>query len=377
MMTDQGKWQTLGPALLILTLVVMLFASHILPYTPFSEPTINESYTIELVAEDLGGPSCLEWVDENLLIVCDRDNGRLVALNFEFNTTDSEWNLSSSSTWLDGFFQPHGIHFAEGFIIVSDSGRLTRINHSGPDSMWMDEVQTNERWVLIEGVSVGNHQTNAINEMTNGTLIWHVGSTCNICDEEDERNAALLWVNANTGEHGVLASGVRNSYDGVWVEGIGYLFSDNGRDWDGKHPLEEVNLLINGADYGWPDDDPEHPIPAGTIGPVATWTPHSSLNGMDVRPVNSTFPGNEYTVYATVFGSWNAVIPVGHEIVQIDFKENSTNSQGWTGEVTSFATNLTTPLPIAFHPSGNYLFYGTFSGGGSLHIITANSDLSD
>ena len=376
-MTAQGKWPKLGPALLILTLVVMLFSSHILPYTQYSEPTINKNYTIELVAEDLGGPSCLKWADANVLIVCDRDDGRLVALNFEFDTTDSEWNLSSNSTWLDGFFQPHGIHFAEDFIIISDSGRLTRINHSGPDSMWMDEVQTNERWVLIEGVSVGNHQTNAINEMSNGTLIWHVGSTCNICIEEDERNAALLWVNASTGEHGVLASGVRNSYDGVWVEGIGYLFSDNGRDWEGKHPLEEVNLLINGEDYGWPDDDPEHPIPAGTVGPVATWTPHSSLNGMDVRPANSTFPGNEYTVYATVFGSWNAVIPVGHEIVQIDFKENSTNSQGWSGEVTSFATNLTTPLPIAFHPSGNYLFYGTFSSGGSLHIITANSDLSN
>jgi hypothetical protein len=82
-------------------------------------------------------------------------------------------------------------------------------------------------------------------------------------------------------------------------------------------------------------------------------------------------------VYATVFGSWNAIIPVGHEIVQINFKENSSNSQGWHGEVTNFASDLTTPLPIAFHPSGNYLFYGTFSGDGSIHVITTNSDLSD
>ena len=376
-MMEASKVRKLGPALLISTLIAMLLASHIFPYTQFSEPTIGDNYTIELVAEDLGGPSCLEWVNSSILLICDRDGGRLVSLEFNYNTTDWSWNVSQHSTWLDEFDRPHGIHIAEDFIMVSEAGRLTRINHSGLDTGWMEEVKQNERWAMIDDISIGNHQPNAINELGNGTLIWHVGSTCNVCDQDDERNAALLWVNPSTGEHGVLASGVRNSYDGVWVEGIGYLFSDNGRDWDGKHPLEEVNLLDAGADYGWPEDDPEHPIPAGTIGPVATWTAHSSLNGMTKRPVNSTFPGNEHTVYATVFGSWNAVIPVGHEIVQIDFEENSTNPQGWLGEVTTFATNLTTPLPIAFHPSGNYLFYGMLSSGGTLHIITANSNLGD
>ena len=108
---------------------------------------------------------------------------------------------------------------------------------------------------------MGNHQTNSVEVMPNGTLLWHSGSTCNVCDEADERNAALLWVNATTGEHGVLASGVRNSFDGVWVEGHGYFFTDNGRDWDGDHPPEELNFLQPGERYGWPDDAPETPVP--------------------------------------------------------------------------------------------------------------------
>ena len=241
-MATQGKGQKLGPALLISTLIVMLLASYILPYTEFNEPTIDDNYTIKLVAEDLGGPSCLEWVNSSILIICDRDGGRLISLEFDYNTTDWSWNVSQHSTWLDGFDRPHGVHIAADFIMVSEAGRLTRINHSGLDTDWMKEVKQNERWAMIDGISIGNHQPNAINELVNGTLVWHVGSTCNVCDQDDERNAALLWVNASTGEHGVLASGVRNSYDGVWVEGIGYLFSDNGRDWEGKHPLEEVNL---------------------------------------------------------------------------------------------------------------------------------------
>ena len=87
----------------------------------------------------------------------------------------------------------------------------------------------------------------------------------------------MLWVNATTGDHGILASGVRNSFDGVWVPDIGYVFTDNGRDWEGDHPDEELNLLIDGGAYGWPDDDPSNPVPSSTIGPIATWTPHTSM----------------------------------------------------------------------------------------------------
>ena len=34
-----------------------------------------------------------------------------------------------------------------------------------------------EQVVLIDDIPIGNHQTNAINVLPNGTLIWHSGST--------------------------------------------------------------------------------------------------------------------------------------------------------------------------------------------------------
>ena len=51
---------------------------------------------------------------------------------------------------------------------------------------------------------------------------------------------------------------MRNSYDGVWVESIGYVFTDNGRDWEGDHPHEEINLLVEGGDYGCLMIRPKH-----------------------------------------------------------------------------------------------------------------------
>ena len=262
---------------------------------------------------------------------------------------------------IDGLDKPHDIAVTNTSIFVSEAGTLSRYSHNGQ----LEQIQN--RTELVSGVPTGNHQTNAVNILPNGTLVWHSGSTCNICDEKDERNGALLWVNATTGDHGILASGVRNSFDGVWVPDIGYVFTDNGRDWEGDHPDEELNLLVDGGAYGWPDDDPSNPVPSGTIGPIATWTPHTSMNGVALRPPNSPLPGENTTIYATVYGSWNTILPQGHEIVRIDLNATSGEVIGTTSV---FAKDVGTPLPITFHPNGD-LYFAVFGSNGKLYKISA------
>ena len=255
-------------------LVLLLVARQIYPYSSFNTPTVDDGFGIEVVATDLGGPTCLEWFDASTLIVCDRDGGQIYTLDMNMSKTVLINNLD----------RPHDAAITDSNIFVSEAGKLSRYAHNG------DLGEIGNKTVLISGVPVGNHQTNAVNILPNGTLVWHSGSTCNICVEDDKRNGALLWVNGSTGEHGILASGVRNSFDGAWVPNLGYVFTDNGRDWEGDHPDEELNLLSEGGDYGWPDDDPSNPVPAGSIAPIATWTPHTSMNGVAVRPPNSPSP---------------------------------------------------------------------------------------
>ncbi len=356
-------WSGIG--VLTLLFVVLLILQMVSPYLGWNDPDVEDGFVIDEVVSGLGGPACLEWVSDRDLLVCDRDGDVIRLLNFDMS--EDEWKPTELSfTLLTNVHEPHDILILDDYILVSERGKLTRINQTTLDST-LDDAP---RWTLIDDIPTGNHQTNNLDIMPNGTVIWHVGSTCNICDEADERNAALLWVNSSTGEHGILAGGVRNSFHGIWVPDMGYIFSDNGRDWEGDHPPEEVNLLIPGENYGWPDDDPDHPVPAGTIGPIATWTPHSSLNNLAYRPPNSSFPGGNHTVYATVFGSWNAIVPVGHEIVRIDFTENASEPQGWSSETSVFASDLSGPLPIVFHPSGDFLFYTNFLDDGTLYVIS-------
>ena len=358
-----GFGKQVTPAVLLV--LFLIIAREIYPYTEPLNAEAVDGFEIEKVGSGFGGPTCLTWVSEDLLLMCDRDGGRILLLN-----ASQGFSHTSVITGLD---HPHGIHLTADHLYVSEEGVLAKYQR--------ENLTFDQRTVLIEGVPSGNHQTNAVNAFPNGTLIWHSGSTCNVCLESDERNAALLWVHPETGDHGVLASGVRNSFGGVWVDDVGYIFSDNGRDWEGDHPGEELNMLVVDAAYGWPDDDPEHPVPEGTLAPVATWTPHTSLNGLVLRPDGSMLPGlnasegNGFTLYGTVFGSWNTLLPQGHEILRIDFvptyDTNQTEPAGqWDVEMTRFATDVGTPLPITFAPDGT-LYYATFGGGGGLYQISA------
>ena len=151
---------------------------------------------------------------------------------------------------------------------------------------------------------------------------------------------------------------------------MGYIFSDNGRDWEGYHPPEEINLPSLAR------------IMVGQmmiliIQFLKERLVHRNLDASfkPQQPRLSTvqlLPGGNHTVYATVFGSWNAIVPVGHEIVRIDFTENASEPQGWSSETSVFASDLSGPLPIVFHPSGDFLFYTNFLDDGTLYVISSS-----
>lgn len=109
------------------------------------------------------------------------------------------------------------------------------------------------------------------------------------------------------------------------------------------------------------------------MAPIGGWTPHTSMNGLDVRPASSSLPGlaetEGFTLYASVYGSWNTVLPQGHEIVRIDVRLDDATGE-YSAELSRFAWDAGTPLPLAFHPNGD-LYYATFGNNGSLFRIAA------
>ena len=100
--------------------------------------------------------------------------------------------------------------------------------------------------------SGGGHATRTI-LFANGKMYVAVGSSCNVCEEDDNRRAAVTEFNDDGSGERVFASGLRNAVgltlnpktNTIWA-------TDNGRDWLGDDlPLEEVNDLgPKGGNFG-------------------------------------------------------------------------------------------------------------------------------
>jgi len=345
------------------------FIREITPYILKPDPSVTtEEIKIEEVANGLGKPTCLSWISSEWLLVCDTHTQSILALHLIDNI------FSEPHIIISDLNNPHGVLLWEddnktiNKLFVSQAGKLQtwEISSGTTPLDWTFE----EPSLVIEGVATGNHQQNAIIQGPNNTLYWHSGSTCNVCEELDHRSATLIEIEPITGNYTIIATGVRNSFDGTWVPEIGYIFTDNGHDWSGEeYPSEEINLLQIGGFYGWPNMTEDNQIPIGSIPPIGNYTPHSSVNGIDLMPQTSTLPGGNYTLYATVFGSWNTIIPVGKEIIRIDLIEDPTHPQGWGTEISVVVKDLATPLPLKFHPDGD-LYFAEYAHG-TLYRITS------
>ena len=101
-----------------LSLVFLILAREIYPYSTPTNDVLVDGFEIVKVADNIGGPTCLEWADNNTLLICDRDSGRIII----FNVSDD----FSSRTILTGLDKPHGIHFTDSNLFVFSKNELIR-----------------------------------------------------------------------------------------------------------------------------------------------------------------------------------------------------------------------------------------------------------
>ncbi len=183
---------------------------------------------------------------------------------------------------------------------------------------------------------VGQHNDRTLAFGPDGWLYESVGSTCNDCDEQNPESATLVRMRADGSGREVFARGLRNTIGFQFRPGSQDLWGwDDGADWRGDDAQrEELNLIRQGAKYGWPfvlgDQLSEYRDPPegqGTIEqwdhdsvrPVLTHTAHSS--GMQLAFYEGAqFPA-EYRgdAYVTLHGSWNREPPSGFEVVRVHF----------------------------------------------------------
>ena len=259
-----------------------------------------------------------------------------------------------------------GYVFALGIAIHPSTGDVY-LSHQGVISVLRDtdgDDQADEERILAGDLPFGNHQNDNLEFGPDGWLYIGVGSTCDACVDTNPLSASILRFNVLTGEREIFATGLRNPYDIAFQPGTGELFAtDNGRDDLGMDvPFEELNHIIQGGHYGYPNcwnkgdqRDCEKTIPA-----VAFFEAHSSADGVDFYN-GQNFPA-EYrgNAFVTIFGSWlKPGVQTGIQRVMLIPRGNTYSSQ--TSWFIRFPAGVM-PLPVISGPD-DALYVGDYING--------------
>lgn len=320
--------------------------------------TLPSTVSIELYAAGLNYPTALAFDDVGNLYVGINNGiypyqpvGEIVRLH-DTNGDGSADETILFATTLD---RPVGLLYQEGELYLSQRGSVKAfVDEDG------DGIADQNRTLVAELPAYGLHHNNSIISGPDGYLYFTLGSTTNNGPEPDPLNGTVLRVLPEGGDFEIFASGFRNPFD-LAFDANGNLFAtDNGCD----PPVcidapEEFNTVIQGGNYGFPDVAGTPPDGSDTIGPIATFAPHTSANGMIVYQ-GAMFPEWQGHAFVALFGSYlEGFRDVGHRVLRVEIEREN---DGFAATVHPFADGFARPLDIAVAPDGS-LFIADFEGG--------------
>ena len=301
---------------------------------PFRLPP---GFRIEVFAGGLGSPRFMAVDPAGTLLVSIPGQGRVVALP----DRDGDGRADALITVAESLDRPHGLAFRDGALHVAETGRVLRFRYDPA------ALKAAEPVVVVPNLPPGGgHWTRTIAFGPDGRLYVSVGSSCNVCREQDPRRAAIIRYEADGSGETVFASGIRNAVGIAFHPGTGRLWATvNERDWRGDDlPPDYITEVKEGGFYGWPDCFVAggRPVPddrsAGSGGcpPMAMPTieipAHSAPLGLAFYTGRLFPPEYRGSLFVAYQGSWNRSVPTGYKVVRVPFQN------GTPGAMEDFAT---------------------------------------
>jgi glucose/arabinose dehydrogenase len=325
---------------------------------------LPKGFTISIFERDIPSARFMDVNENDTIIVGTKDNDKIYAIR----DTDNDGVSDQKNVIEEGLNKPHSVFYFEGDLYLGEENRVSVYR----DIDDFGNYSTKE--ILVNNLPSGNrltgggHNTRTVVIGPDRKLYVSIGSTCNVCEEDDSRRAALVRYNLDGTNEEIFASGLRNT--------VGYLFDDGkiigvdmGRDQIGDDiPPEEINIIEQGKDYGWPYcygagiNNPEYPdrldyCENETEASEFDMQAHSAPLGISILndSAKEKWPEEYRNGYFIGFhGSWNRTIPTGYKVVFVD-KTNGEYKQynfasGW---LENNAEAWGRPVAMTFDSRGN------------------------
>lgn len=333
-------------------------------------------FSISVFARDLGPARVIVNHPGGGLLVSITKAGQIVALP----DTDNDGQADKTVVVLSQLYNPHGLVLkcadeSSCELYIAETSQVSVYDYSP-----QDYTATNRR-KLFDLPDDGGHFTRTLLWATinnENKLLTSVGSSCNVCEEEDWRRAAILISDFNGENLEVFAGGLRNSVFMATHPVTGDIWAtDMGRDNLGDNlPPEEINIINAGNDYGWPicygdnQHDTDFDKKQYVRDPCTDKSPaqiemqaHSAPLGIAFIPEEGPPENGEaswpeeywYNAIVAYHGSWNRSEPTGYKIVRMKLDEagNFLGEEDFiTGWLTADNEALGRPVAILIQPGG-------------------------
>ncbi len=334
---------------------------------------VPEHFTISTFTDEVSGARVLAGPDQLGNFWVSRTKEGIIS-SIQVNDQGEVEGVSDIFTGLNN---PHGIALdpQNGLLLyIAESDKISAVELYTEGTM--ETLAT-----LPDG---GRHFTRTLHFGPDNRLYVSIGSSCDTCIEENDKRAAI-WVMDKNGENfRPYATGLRNAvflanepvYGDIWV-------TEMGRDGLGDNtPPDEINVLQEGADYGWPycygDQVRDNSFKEGekedyckqTIAPKVELQAHSAPLGLSFIPEEGWPEDMWLDLVVAYHGSWDRTIPTGYKLVHIslsDEREVEGRQDFITGWLTEQGEKLGRPVDVLTMPGG--VMYVTDDMRGAIYKI--------
>jgi glucose/arabinose dehydrogenase len=272
-----------------------------------AELAVPAGFKVTVFAADVTNGRLMAVSPDGVVFVARQAKGDVVALP----DRDKDGKADSVDVVVSDLARPHSVAFSGGHLYIATNPAILRVKYAN------GKVEGAPEKVVDLPVSTTSHWTRTIGFGKDGKLYVSIGSSCNLCEEEDPRRTTIMVYNADGSGGRPYAKGLRNAIGFDWDPATGVLWADDmGEDKHGEEkPADEINRVEDGRHYGWPyfidsnvpnanlTDAKGSLRPSDATPPALALQPHSSPIDLRFYTGDRFPPGYRGAMFVALHGS--------------------------------------------------------------------------